>query len=71
MCNSTDFRPKEVSKKKKKKKIWGHTYHTIFFGSLEVPEDQKNRKHALLIRCQTFLPTKLISNILCDFFPSL
>ena len=56
--------------KNKKKFIWVTPTTSHFFGSLGVPEHEKNFEHAL-IRCQTFLPTKLISKILCDFSPPL
>ena len=57
VCNSTDFRPKKVLKTKN---FGGTPTTSHFFG---LPEYEKNCEHAF-IRCQTFLPTKLISNIL-------
>ena len=64
--------PKKMRKwgSKRKKKIFLATPTTPhFFGSLGVAEHGKNGEHALSVA--KILSTKSISNILCDFFPSL
>ena len=62
MCNS---HKKDAKMGFKGKKIfWGHTYHTTlfwFFGGVRTK----------MVNTRYPLPIKLISNILCDFFPSL